>query len=125
MQIVGDVLLMRKHRLTELPFVPTVQWVTKLDPSPKAPQTAYGRRPAILMTATMFELPAPSTRPPVSRCVAQHAAAASAGTAELDAGEPAAPVALLELDRDALIAVDDDRAFPRLDRYREPTAGPA
>jgi len=34
-QIVGDVPFMRKHRLAELALVPAVEWMTKLDPSPK------------------------------------------------------------------------------------------
>jgi hypothetical protein len=120
---VGDVSFVCKHRLAQLPLAPLVQRMAKLDPPPQRLQSAYAWCPAIFVPALPIITTAAAAGPrPRSR--QKHAAATATATEKFGTGELAVD-AFVALERNSLLAVDHDPIGERLDRDREPGAGPA
>jgi hypothetical protein len=116
--------LVRKHRLTKPTLPPGVERMAKLDPPPKGLQSPQAGRPAISVPGGIIEVPAASASPSASACVVQHAAPSATAADKFGPGELAAD-AFVTHECDSLVAVNHNPVRRRLDRDREPRAGPA
>jgi len=97
--------------------------MAKLDPPPQRLQSAYAWCPAIFVPALPIITTAAAAGPrPRSR--QKHPAATATATEKFGTGELAVD-AFVALERNSLLAVDHDPIGERLDRDREPGAGPA
>ena len=98
MQALGDLPLVSKHSLAQLPPAPAMQWMTELDPPSKGPG-------------------------PANECTATRVQYAAARAEKLDPNISPVEKAIAH-DRDLLIINPD--SFPLgPDRHREPVARPA